>query len=51
MFFSQWTEITLNFTPSAFDRNFCMAYEDGWIYENDYGIDAEWHLLSFEFLT
>jgi len=28
-----------------------MAFEDGSYFEDDYGIDAEWHLLSFEFLT
>jgi len=28
-----------------------MAYEDGWIFKNDYCIDTEWHLLSYEWLN
>ena len=51
MFFSQFTDIQLNFTPTDRDRAYCRAYEDGYIYKNDYGVDREWQLLSYEFLN
>ena len=40
----------MNITPTAADRNYCLAYEDGYIYEMCYGVDWEWKTISFEFL-
>ncbi|CDW89717.1 acpt protein [Stylonychia lemnae] len=51
LFFSQYTNIVLNFTPTAFDRAYCSAYEDGWIYKTSFGTDQEWKLVSYEFLN
>eukprot|EP00347_Sterkiella_histriomuscorum_P005757 403355385 len=51
LFFSQYTNIQLNFTPSAFDRAYCSAYEDGWIYKTAYGADTLWKHQSYEFLN
>jgi len=41
----------LNFTPTAFDRAYCNAYEDGWIYKTSFGTDMQWKLVSYEFLN
>jgi hypothetical protein len=39
MFFSSFnTSIVSNFTPTAYDRAYCMAYENGWVYKTSYGI-------------
>jgi len=51
IFFAQYSNINMNFTPSEFDRNYCMAFEEGWIYKTDYGVDYEWKVLSYEFLN
>ena len=51
MFFSQYTNIQLNFTPTAFDRAYCDAYENGFVYKTCYGVDLQWKLISYEFLN
>ena len=51
LFFSQYTDIQLRFSPSAFDRAYCKAYEDGWLYKSTFGVDTQWQLVSYEFLN
>eukprot|EP00347_Sterkiella_histriomuscorum_P016634 403352435 len=50
LFYSQYTNIQLNFTPTAYHRAFCQAYEDDWIYKATYGVDEQYKLQSFQFL-
>lgn len=51
LFFSQWTDIKLNYTATPYDRAYCQAYLDGWIYKTVYGSDELWKMSSFEFLN
>ena len=46
LFFSQFTDIN----ATAYDRQYCQAFLDGWIYKTVYGIDLLWQHSSFEFL-
>jgi hypothetical protein len=43
IFFSSFNDsIKSNFTPSDYDRAYCNAYENGWVYKTSFGNDAEW---------
>lgn len=52
IYFSSFnSSIQMNITPSEFDRNYCKAYENGWVYKTAFGLDVEWKLESYEFLN
>ena len=41
----------LKFKPQDFDRAYCGAWLNGWIYETCLALDIEWQLISYEFMS
>lgn len=40
----------LYFIPKDFDRAYCGAWLNGWIYETCLALDIEWQLISYQFM-
>lgn len=50
-FFSQYDpSLLLKFKPKDFDKAYCGAWLNGWIYETCLAMDIEWQLISYQFM-
>ena len=51
IYWAQYANLTLNFTVSRFDLDYCDGYGDSKEYTISYGQDRLWELSSFEFIN
>jgi hypothetical protein len=52
MFFSEYYQaLKLNFTPSDYDKAYCGAWMNGWIYQEALARDIQWQLVSYEYMN
>lgn len=54
IFFAQYDpklNENLNITVTDFDRAYCGAWLNGWIYQECLALDIQWQLVSYEYLT
>lgn len=52
LFFSQFDpQMELNFTARPFDKAYCGAWLNGYVYEMCLALDIEWQLVSYEYMA